>query len=74
MIAFAALRPQTYSCVTDFNGDNRKSKGAKECVIKQSNLKSINLKTKKTKIKKINVMWIVWEKIKSNSYKTMNLY
>ena len=39
MIAFAALRPQTYSCVTDFNGDNKKSKRAKECVIKKANLK-----------------------------------
>ena len=35
MTEFVALRPKTYSYLTDYCKDNKKAKGAKKCVIKR---------------------------------------
>ena len=35
VIEFAVLRPKPYSCLTDDNDKNEKTKGIKKCVIKQ---------------------------------------
>ena len=36
MIELAALRPKTYSCLTDNNDENKISKSTKKCVIKRN--------------------------------------
>ena len=35
IIEFAALRPKTYSYLTDDNGKDKKAKGKKKCVIEK---------------------------------------
>ena len=35
MTKFASWKPKRYSYLTDDNGENKKSKGTKKCVIKQ---------------------------------------
>ena len=44
MAAFVALRPKTYSCLTDGNVENKKAKGTKKCFVKRKvNLKIVKI-------------------------------
>ena len=67
MAKFAALRPKTYSYLTDDNEENKKAKGIKKCVIKQklksgdykNYLEANQLEKEIHYLEKINLLWIV---------------
>ena len=67
MTKFASWKPKRYSHLTDDNGENKKSKGTKKCVIKQKRkFEDYKYHLEETNQEKIKLMCIVLEKIIMN--------
>ena len=79
MTEFDALRPKKYSYVTGESDENKKEKVPKKCVIKikikfedyKHCLEGIKLKNKMNHVEKKILMWITFERIIKNSWKTI---
>ena len=78
MTEFVALRLKAYSCLTDNNDEDKKSKATKMCVIipklklKHCLKATPQLEYKINHLEKTELMWLFLEKIIKNSSKTIN--
>ena len=80
MIEVAALRPKTYSYLTDDYDEIKKAKSTKQCTIKlklkfedyKHCLEATQIKNEMKQLEKINLIQIVFEKIIKNSQKIRN--